>query len=202
MRLKFKRGVDIISEDIKPQPRLKHAIIFIACLITFLPAAAAADGAYNVQVTKDYVKATAKCSDGTSGYYYHTDTFKNYCPHCHRYGTLTFNPKGTVEGEWTCSACDADYCAADGKEKISGSGYYLTTYKTPAKQVKAAVKVEPQAKSQEVKAEQNSQEVKAEQNPEPTVQPAAEPPKSVDQKTKMVNILKMFQGKNFLATSL
>jgi hypothetical protein len=155
-----------------------------------------------VQVTKDYVKATAKCSDGTSGYYYHTATFKNYCSHCHSYRTLTFNPKGTVEGEWTCSACDADYCAADGKEKISGSGYYLTTYKPPAKQVKAAVKVEPQAKSQEVKAEQNSQEVKVEQNSEPAVQPAAEPPKPVDQKTKMVNILKMFQGKNFLASSI
>ena len=172
-------------------------MLFVACLITFLPVSAAADGAYNVQVTSSHVTATAKCSDGTSGYYYHTATFKNYCPHCHSYGTLTFNPKGTVEGEWTCKSCDADYCAADGKEKLSGSSYYLSSY-TPPKQVKAAQEVKV------VKTQQPTQQKESAVQPtqESAVQPVAEPavqPQPVDPKTKMLNILDSFKGKSFLA---
>ena len=173
-------------------------MLFIACLITFLPVSAAADGAYNVQVTPSHVTATAKCSDGTSGYYYHTATFKNYCPHCHSYGTLTFNPKGTVEGEWTCSACDADYCAADGKEKLSGSSYYLSVY-TPPKQVRAVQEVKV-VKSQQ--PTQQTQESRVQQTQESVVQPVEEPavqPQPVDPKTKMLNILSSFKGKSFLA---
>ncbi|WP_227716997.1 hypothetical protein [Methanobacterium paludis] len=181
--------------------RSKHAMLLVACLITFLPVSAAADGAYNVQVTQNYVKATAKCSDGTSGYYYQTATFKNYCPHCHRYGTLTFNPKGTVEGEWTCSACDSDYCAADGKEKISGSSYYLSTY-TPPKQVKAAQEVKVVKSQQTAKQTQDSTvQPAAQQTQESTVQPAESSvqPQPVDSKTKMLNILSSFKGKSFLS---
>ncbi len=57
-------------------------------------------------------------------------TFENYCPKCHSYGTLTFNPKGTPEGEWTCSKCGSDYCAADGKEKMPGINIFLIHYNT------------------------------------------------------------------------
>jgi len=82
--------------------------------------------AYNISVTPETVSATAKCSCGSMGdYNYHTGTFKNYCPNCHKYGTLIWNPKGVEEGEWTCSSCDCDYCAACGKEKINYDPKYL-----------------------------------------------------------------------------
>jgi hypothetical protein len=88
-------------------------------LILLLPAASASSvGAYNVQVTNKYVKATALCSCRFNSYHYMTGCFENYCPIYHSYGTLTFNPKGTPEGEWTCSKCGCDYCAANEKEKM------------------------------------------------------------------------------------
>jgi hypothetical protein len=96
-----------------------------------LPAASAASvTAKNVQVTSEYVKATALCSCGLNGYQYMTGSFENYCPRCHSYGTLAFNPKGTPEGEWTCEKCGSDYCAADGKEKMPGSHIFLIHYST------------------------------------------------------------------------
>lgn len=80
------------------------------------------------------------CSKG----WYHTGgTFLNYCPNCHAHGALTFNPKGTIEGEWTCSACDADYCLC-GKEKISGGLYLVKASKEP-KQVKITPPTPPPA---------------------------------------------------------
>ncbi|AEG17647.1 peptidoglycan-binding domain-containing protein [Methanobacterium paludis] len=80
-----------------------------------------------IAATAKTVTATAKCSCGALGNYLdHTVTFLNYCPECHKYGTLVWNPKGTAEGEWTCSACDADYCAADGNEKLAGHPTKLT----------------------------------------------------------------------------
>lgn len=82
--------------------------------------------AYNITITSQKVSATSKCSCGACGdYNYHTSTYKNYCPNCHKYGTLVWNPKGVLEGEWTCSSCDCDYCAACGKEKIYSSPKYL-----------------------------------------------------------------------------
>jgi hypothetical protein len=99
-----------------------------------LPVAlASTDQPYNLTVTSKYVKATAICSCGASdGDYttYHTATFLNYCPNCHRYGTLHYS-KWCAEGQWTCSACDSDYCQADGKQKIDGSDVYLTRYTIP-----------------------------------------------------------------------
>ena len=85
-----------------------------------------------VQVTSIYVQSTSICTCGNLPYGpYYNSTFLNYCPHCHHYGTLEYNPKDAKGGEWTCSNCGADYCAADGKEKIIGSHYYLTEYTIP-----------------------------------------------------------------------
>lgn len=156
-------------KEIEPHPKFKHAMLFIACLITFLPASAAADGGYNVQVTDDYVKATTKCSCGQSGYYYHTASFENYCPQCHSHGSLKFNPKGTVEGEWTCTQCDADYCSAEGKEKIGGSNYYLKHYTAPKKIVHAQ-----------------------------TVETKVQTPEPEDPKTKIIKTLSLYKDRSFL----
>lgn len=74
-------------------------MLFFTCLIISIPAVAASSvGAYNVKVTHDYVKATAVCSCELTDYTYHTNAFKNYCPHCDSYGTLVFNPKGSLKG--------------------------------------------------------------------------------------------------------
>lgn len=52
-------------------------------------------------------------------------TWKNWCPLCKKEGALSDNPKGTYEGEVTCSrklgGCDADYDGVTGQDK-AGSG--------------------------------------------------------------------------------
>lgn len=50
---------------------------------------------------------------GESGYHY----WENYCPLCYNHGCLEVNPKGTYEGEITCSVCDADYDGCSGYDK-------------------------------------------------------------------------------------
>ena len=82
-----------------------------------------------------YVNVVAKPSVSTSdfSYTYYNSTFVNYCPKCGIYGTLTFNPKNVSEGELTCAHCDSDYCAVTGKDKLSGSSYYLTKIGTSVK---------------------------------------------------------------------
>ena len=90
-------------------------------------------GAYNIQVTSDYVKATGKCSCGSKSYSnYYTSAFVNYCPCCGRYGTLAFEQGGAAdgnyEGMWYCTYCDADYCLACGKIHVSGKNMFLTPY--------------------------------------------------------------------------
>ena len=75
------------------------------------------------------VTITSKPSCGCSyGYYWHTMTFKSYCPHCHKTGTLANVHKwpARYEQELTCTYCGADYCGCCGKEKYSWSRYYLT----------------------------------------------------------------------------
>lgn len=61
-----------------------------------------------------------------SGWYKTSGTFINYCPLCHSYSCLTYNPKHTYEGEWTCTKCDADYCIC-GRCKATGSNAHLIT---------------------------------------------------------------------------
>ena len=58
------------------------------------------------------------------GWFKTSGTFLNYCPICHSYGCLIYNPKHTYEGEWTCKKCGADYCIC-GKCKATGSNVHL-----------------------------------------------------------------------------
>lgn len=67
----------------------------------------------------------------------YTRTWVNYCPFCHKFGTLTDTPKdvnrdSTVpEGELTCDmskgGCDADFDGVSGKDKL-----WRDVYLTPA----------------------------------------------------------------------
>ncbi|WP_295722979.1 hypothetical protein [uncultured Methanobrevibacter sp.] len=70
-------------------------------------------------------------------YKHYTRTWVNYCPFCHKYGTLTDTPKDTSrsntvpEGEITCDmslgGCDADFDGVSGKDKL-----WRDVYLTPA----------------------------------------------------------------------
>jgi hypothetical protein len=69
------------------------------------------------------------CSKHYAGsYYYHNETYLNHCPNCGANNTLTENPKGTYEGEFTCNmrlgGCDSDFCIC-GKEKMHYSSVHL-----------------------------------------------------------------------------
>lgn len=60
----------------------------------------------------------------SKGWYKTGGTWLDYCPFCHSYNCLVYNPKHTYEGEWTCSKCDADFCNC-GRCKATGSQVYL-----------------------------------------------------------------------------
>lgn len=60
----------------------------------------------------------------SKGWYKTGGTWLDYCPFCHSYNCLKYNPKRTYEGEWTCSKCDADFCNC-GRCKATGSHVYL-----------------------------------------------------------------------------
>lgn len=82
-------------------------------------------------ISASTITVTAKPSASNSlPYKDYTLTWENYCPLCGHNGTLIFNPKGTYEGELTCSHCGADYCAVTGKDKHGkGSRAHLTVLK-------------------------------------------------------------------------
>ena len=75
------------------------------------------------------VRAKPSCSCSCGSYQWYTRTWKNYCPHCGRSGSLHINPKGVPEVEITCGdgrspysdGCDADYCGVCGADKASAS---------------------------------------------------------------------------------
>ena len=68
------------------------------------------------------------CSCGRySAYTWRTRSYVNYCPYCHRYGTLynAHKYQARFEKEITCRRCSADFCINCGKEKYSWSKKYL-----------------------------------------------------------------------------
>lgn len=97
------------------------------------PAAAASDQPYNLTVNSKFLKATAKATSSHGVWAYRTALFLNYCPQCHSHGTLSYS-KSCDGGQWTCSACDADYDMQTGYEKMPGSTIRLITYSMPKTQ--------------------------------------------------------------------
>lgn len=78
------------------------------------------------------ITITSKPSCGCRySYKWHTRTYINYCPNCHKYNTLRNQHKypARFEQELTCSrkkgGCDSDFCGVCGKEKYSWSRTYL-----------------------------------------------------------------------------
>lgn len=75
------------------------------------------------------VKAKPSCACHCGSYQWYTRTWKNYCPHCGRTGSLRINPKKVPEIEITCGdghspwsdGCDADYCGVCGGDKANRS---------------------------------------------------------------------------------
>ncbi len=68
-----------------------------------------------------------KCSCSLySDYETHRAIWINYCPQCHKYGTLRFTRGGdSPEGMLYCTCCDADYCVVHGKEHVTYNPKYL-----------------------------------------------------------------------------
>ena len=81
----------------------------------------------NAKVKSNALVVNAKCSCSLSrDYRMHDPSWVNYCPKCHRKGTLIFEKTGDCpEGMIRCTCCDADYCAVHGKEHINGHPAYL-----------------------------------------------------------------------------
>lgn len=83
----------------------------------------------------DVVTGTGKpsCSycSGKLPYKEYTASFKNKCGNCGKTGVLQDNPKGTSEGEWTCSDCDSDFCKVCGKEKMDPPRSWLVQVDVP-----------------------------------------------------------------------
>lgn len=79
------------------------------------------------------ITVTGKPSTGQAGQHYkyqdYTKTWKNYCPLCHKTGTLTDNLKGVYEHEITCDkskgGCDADFDVTTGADKSGAYRAYL-----------------------------------------------------------------------------
>lgn len=79
------------------------------------------------------ITVTGKPSTGQAGQHYkyqdYTKTWRNYCPFCHKTGTLTDNPKGVYEHEITCDkskgGCDADFDVTTGADKSGAYRAYL-----------------------------------------------------------------------------
>lgn len=79
------------------------------------------------------ITVTGKPSTGQAGQYYkyqdYTKTWKNWCPFCHKTGTLTDNPKRVYEHEITCDkskgGCDADFDVTTGADKSGAYRAYL-----------------------------------------------------------------------------
>lgn len=82
------------------------------------------------KVKNNVLAVTAKCSCSLyRDYKLHDPSWVNYCPECHRYGTLVFEKTcDCPEGMIRCTSCDADFCAVHGKEHV----YKYPTYLTPA----------------------------------------------------------------------
>ena len=75
------------------------------------------------------VTITARPSCGCHySYKWRTNTFTDYCPHCHHYNCLRNVHKWQAkhEQELTCTVCGADYCGQCGKEKYGWSNYRIT----------------------------------------------------------------------------
>ena len=130
------RERDYIKERTKIST--KFALLILAAILIMCPLSVSAHalGAYNVVITKDYVKATGRCTCSLqSDYTYHTVTFKNYCPNCHHKGTLRYEegPASWTcpEGMWYCTRCDMDFCLIHGKSH-DNRGHYLVRINNPS----------------------------------------------------------------------
>jgi hypothetical protein len=79
------------------------------------------------QITAGTVSADGRCSCSLhTDYNIHHCTWLNYCPYCKKYGTLAYTTKGSPEGMFYCTYCDADYCVVHGKEHINTNPKYIT----------------------------------------------------------------------------
>ncbi|MGB9936344.1 MAG: hypothetical protein ACPK7O_01355 [Methanobacterium sp.] len=78
-------------------------------------------------IKKGVISSSAKCSCSMlTTYAVQHKSWVNYCPQCHKYGTLIFEKTGDCpEGMVRCTSCDADFCAVHGKEHVHRGATHL-----------------------------------------------------------------------------
>lgn len=116
-------------------------ILFLATLI-LASSIGIAEGrrlsAYNINVGSEYVSSTGRCTCSLqTTYAFQTRTFRNYCPNCHRKGTIRYEVgkcSQNIEGMWFCSCCDMDFCLVHGKSH-DNRGKYLIPASRPKKEI-------------------------------------------------------------------
>ena len=88
----------------------------------------------HVAISSEKVTSTgARDTSGRVGSYARqgTNTFKNYCPNCHKHGTIAFESSRlvsywtSIEGLWYCRSCDMDFSLCTGTEHRQGSNKRL-----------------------------------------------------------------------------
>jgi hypothetical protein len=94
-------------------------VLFTCCNLSY--AAGTIDG---------YFKPSGVYDTGYSYTRYYRE-YVDYCPLCSHSNTLANNPKGTIEGEITCTFCDADYSGVTGWDKTHRPRARLTRYYEP-----------------------------------------------------------------------
>jgi hypothetical protein len=92
--------------------------------------------------TSSYISGSGVASGYNEGYKT-TFCFENYCPLCGHHACLSWNPKGTVEGEITCRYCDADYSVSGRDKYYKGARAWLIEYTPPAPKVETPPAPEP-----------------------------------------------------------
>lgn len=116
------------GKTIKPMESdlIKHYRTLLLLIILLPLTILGVESVNAVTITDTYISGYGIASGTNEGYKTHFQ-FENYCPMCGYHGTLTWNPKGTKEGEITCSHCDCDY-SVSGKEKMYNPRAWLTPY--------------------------------------------------------------------------
>ena len=132
-KAQMKDGISRVQSFYKKNNRLPTTVSFGTkkiAIATFQKIIATQGLKINVHKSAAVGKSTAKTvtaygwNSCSKGWYKTGGTFLDYCPFCHSYNCLKYNPKHTYEGEWTCSKCDADFCNC-GRCKATGSHVYL-----------------------------------------------------------------------------
>jgi hypothetical protein len=89
---------------------------------------------YDYQISDKRIAADGKCSCSLStDYKLHHGEWVNYCPYCHKFGTLSYYvgpdvPEGMIYCDRAKNGCDADFCVVHGKAHTNKNPKFLIPF--------------------------------------------------------------------------